>query len=47
MLYSPRANSDSSSRVDLIVHTGDFTERAVLEGLRTLGEVKKEAFCLT
>jgi len=26
--------------VDLIVHAGDFTERAVLEGLRTLGEVK-------
>jgi putative phosphoesterase len=28
------------SRVDLIVHAGDFTQRAVLEGLRTLGEVK-------
>jgi putative phosphoesterase len=26
--------------VDLIVHAGDFTERAVLEGLKTLGEVK-------
>lgn len=26
--------------VDLIVHAGDFTETAVLEGLRTLGEVK-------
>jgi putative phosphoesterase len=26
--------------VDLIVHAGDFTERAVLEGLRTLGKVK-------
>jgi len=26
--------------VDLIVHAGDFTERAVLEGLRELGEVK-------
>ena len=26
--------------VDLIVHAGDFTEKAVLEGLRTLGEVK-------
>ena len=26
--------------VDLIVHGGDFTERAVLEGLKTLGEVK-------
>jgi putative phosphoesterase len=28
------------SGVDLIVHAGDFTQRAVLEGLRTLGEVK-------
>jgi putative phosphoesterase len=26
------------SRVNLIVHAGDFTQRAVLEGLRTLGE---------
>jgi putative phosphoesterase len=26
--------------VDLIIHAGDFTERAVLEGLRELGEVK-------
>ncbi len=26
--------------VDLIVHAGDFTERAVLEGLKTLGEIK-------
>ena len=26
--------------VDLIVHAGDFTDRAVLEGLKTLGEVK-------
>jgi putative phosphoesterase len=26
--------------VDLIVHAGDFTERAVLEGLKSLGEVK-------
>jgi putative phosphoesterase len=26
--------------VDLIVHAGDFTERAVLEGLKTLGEVR-------
>ena len=25
---------------DLIVHTGDFTERTVLEGLRAIGEVK-------
>ncbi len=28
------------AEVDLIVHAGDFTERAVLDGLRTLGEVK-------
>ncbi|MFC1938655.1 metallophosphoesterase family protein [Chloroflexota bacterium] len=28
------------AKVDIIVHAGDFTERAVLEGLRTLGEVK-------
>ena len=26
--------------VDLIVHVGDFTEKAVLDGLLTLGEVK-------
>lgn len=26
--------------VDLIVHAGDFTERAVLDGLKTIGEVK-------
>lgn len=28
------------AEVDLIVHAGDITERAVLEGLRNLGEVK-------
>ena len=28
------------AEVDLIIHAGDFTERAVLEGLRSLGEVK-------
>jgi putative phosphoesterase len=28
------------AKVDLIVHAGDFTERAVLEGLRALGKVK-------
>jgi putative phosphoesterase len=28
------------AKADLIVHAGDFTERAVLEGLRTLGKVK-------
>ena len=26
--------------VDLIVHAGDFTEKAVLTGLKALGEVK-------
>ena len=28
------------AEADLIVHAGDFTEMAVLDGLRTLGEVK-------
>jgi putative phosphoesterase len=28
------------SEVDLIVHTGDFVETAVLEGLKGIGEVK-------
>ncbi len=28
------------TEVDLIVHAGDFTEKAVLDGLRALGEVK-------
>jgi len=28
------------AEVDLIVHAGDFTEKAVLEGLKALGEVK-------
>lgn len=28
------------AKVDLIVHAGDFTEKAVLDGLMTLGEVK-------
>ena len=28
------------AEVDLIVHAGDFTERAVLEGLRSMAEVK-------
>ena len=31
------------SEVDLIVHAGDFTEIAALEGLRRLGEVKAVA----
>ena len=28
------------AEVDLIVHAGDFTERAVLEGLKSLGEIR-------
>lgn len=28
------------AEVDMIIHAGDFTERAVLEGLRELGEVR-------
>jgi len=28
------------TEVDLIVHAGDFTEKAVLDGLRNLGKVK-------
>ncbi|MFC1928339.1 metallophosphoesterase family protein [Chloroflexota bacterium] len=28
------------AEVDIIVHAGDFTERAVLEGLRALGKVR-------
>ena len=31
------------AEVDLIVHAGDFTQKAVLDGLRTLGEVKAVA----
>jgi len=31
------------ARVDLIVHAGDFTQKAVLDGLRTIGEVKAVA----
>lgn len=31
------------AEVDLIVHAGDFTERAVLDGLRTIGRVKAVA----
>lgn len=31
---------DALEKVDLIVHAGDITERAVLEGLREIGEVK-------
>lgn len=29
--------------VDLIVHAGDFTQKAVLDGLRSIGEVKAVA----
>ncbi len=31
------------ARVDLIVHAGDFTQKAVLDGLRTIAEVKAVA----
>jgi putative phosphoesterase len=36
----PAAVLKALAGVDLIVHAGDFTERVVLEGLRTLGNVK-------
>jgi putative phosphoesterase len=36
----PERIQDALSRVDLIVHAGDFTEITVLEGLKALGEVK-------
>lgn len=36
----PRQILTVLARVDLIVHAGDFTERAVLEELRSLAEVK-------
>jgi putative phosphoesterase len=36
----PKPILTALAEVDLIVHAGDFTERAVLEGLKTLGEVK-------
>jgi putative phosphoesterase len=36
----PRIMVKAFSEVDLIVHTGDFVELAVLEGLRGIGEVK-------
>ena len=39
----PRPMLKALAEVDVIVHAGDFTETAVLEGLRTLGEV--EAVC--
>ena len=36
----PAKTLDALSRVDLIVHAGDFVTRDVLDGLRRLGEVK-------
>ncbi len=36
----PRRMLKALSEVDFIVHAGDFTETAVLEGLRKFGEVK-------
>lgn len=36
----PRPILTALAGVDLIVHAGDFTERAVLEGLKKLGEVR-------
>lgn len=36
----PERIQGALSRVDLIVHAGDFTEITVLEGLKALGEVK-------
>ena len=36
----PWSIMNALEEVDLIVHAGDFTERAVLEGLREIGEVK-------
>lgn len=38
--HLPTPMLDALADVDLIVHAGDFTEIAVLEGLRSLGEVK-------
>ena len=36
----PPAIMEALEKVDLIIHAGDITERAVFEGLRELGEVK-------
>ena len=36
----PPAIMKALEKVDLIIHAGDITERAVFEGLRELGEVK-------
>ena len=36
----PAAIRKGLAGVDIIVHAGDFTDRSVLDGLKTLGEVK-------
>lgn len=36
----PSSIVDALEKVDLIIHAGDITERAVLERLREIGEVK-------
>jgi putative phosphoesterase len=36
----PSSVVDALEKVDLIVHAGDITERAVLEGFREIGKVK-------
>jgi len=36
----PRSIMNALEDVDLIIHAGDFTERAVLDGLREIGEVR-------
>jgi len=36
----PAKTLEALAGVDLIVHAGDFTERAVLQGLKAIGEVR-------
>ena len=36
----PAAIKSMLAEVDLIIHAGDFTQKAVLDGLREIGEVK-------
>jgi putative phosphoesterase len=36
----PSAILNALATVDLIVHAGDFTEKAVLDGLTAIGQVK-------
>ncbi|MDY6911073.1 MAG: metallophosphoesterase family protein [Chloroflexota bacterium] len=36
----PAAIREDMAGVDIIVHAGDFTDRSVFDGLKTLGEVK-------